>query len=69
MNQNEIKVMLDKALAELRSAENYFNLADEPELIEYAIFDLEASRRKYAYTLKKAKQMTGDREKIQISMD
>lgn len=36
--------------------ENYFNHATDPDLVDFAIYDIEASRRKYAYLLKLAKE-------------
>jgi hypothetical protein len=45
-----------KAYFDLKAAENYFNNADDPDLIDFAIYDLEAAKKKYAYMLKKARQ-------------
>ena len=35
--------------------ENYFNFATDPDLVDFAIYEIEASKRKYAYLLKLAK--------------
>ena len=45
-----------RAYAELKAAENYFDNVDDPDLIDFAIYDLEAAKKKYAYMLKKARQ-------------
>lgn len=42
-----------KALDEWHAAENYFNSIDDPDLIEYALYELEAARRKYEYLMRK----------------
>jgi len=41
-----------RALHDLHTAENYFNSVAEPELVEYAAYELEAARRKYEYLLR-----------------
>jgi hypothetical protein len=45
-----------KAYSDLKAAENYFDNADDPDLIDFAIYDLEAAKKKYSYMLKKARQ-------------
>ncbi len=45
-----------KAYADLKAAENYFDNANDPDLIDFAIYDIEAAKKKYAYMLKKARQ-------------
>lgn len=54
----------EKRLKEIKAAhrewlakEEYFNYATDPDLVDFAIYDLEASRRKYIYLLKKEKNM------------
>lgn len=42
-----------KALDEWHAAENYFNSINDPDLIEYALYELEAARRKYEYLMRK----------------
>lgn len=42
-----------KALRELQSAERYFNAISDPELVEYALYEIEAARRKYEYMMRK----------------
>ena len=45
-----------KAFADLKAAENYFDNVHDPDLIDYAIYDIEAAKKKYAYMLKKARE-------------
>jgi hypothetical protein len=42
-----------KALDEWHAAENYFNSISDPDLIEYALYELEAAKRKYEYLMRK----------------
>jgi len=42
-----------EALRRWQDAEMILNEASDPELIEYAIFDAEAARRRYSYVLSK----------------
>lgn len=45
-----------RAYAELKAAENYFDNVEDPDLIDFAVYDLEAAKKKYAYMLKKARK-------------
>lgn len=53
----------EKMLRSIREAhrewlakEEYFNHATDPDLVDFAIYDIEASKRKYIYLLKKIKE-------------
>ena len=48
---------LKKAHREWKDKEEYFQSVKEPELIDHAIYELEASKIKYMYLLKKMKKM------------
>lgn len=48
----EIKV----AQSEIKCAENFFQYVSDPELVDVAIYDLEAKRSKYSYLIRKAKE-------------
>lgn len=48
---------VDKAKQEWKDAYNYFNEVTDPDLIEYATYLIETTRRKYIYLVKKAKEM------------
>ncbi|NLJ78800.1 MAG: DUF2508 family protein [Tissierellia bacterium] len=45
-----------KAHREWKDKENYFHSVIDEDLIDYAIYDLEASKIKYLYLLKKLRQ-------------
>lgn len=45
-----------EAHREWLAKEEYFNHATDPDLVDFAIYDIEASKRKYVYLLKKAKE-------------
>ncbi len=45
-----------EAHREWLAKEEYFNHATDPDLVDFAIYDIEASRRKYTYLLKKVKE-------------
>lgn len=47
---------LKEAEKEWKTKEEYFNHATDPDLVDFAIYDIEASRRKYSYLLKKLKK-------------
>lgn len=48
---------LKNAYKEWRMNEEYFQWVTDPDLVDYAIYELKASKKKYAYFLKKAKEM------------
>ena len=49
--------MIKKAHTEWKNSEKYFNDATDPDLIDYAIFKVEANRTKFRYLIKQAKEM------------
>lgn len=44
-----------QAMREWSTAQQFFESVSEPELVDYAVYSLEASRKKYMYLLKKAR--------------
>jgi hypothetical protein len=42
-----------RALEEWKAAESYFNSIEDQELVEYALYEVEAARRKYEYLMRK----------------
>ena len=52
---NEMLESIQRAQKEWEDKENYFNFATDSDLVDFAIYDIEASKRKYAYLLKLAK--------------
>jgi len=41
---------------EWQAAQNYFENASDPDAVEFAIYNLEAKRRQFAYLMKHAKE-------------
>lgn len=56
-----------KALRELQSAEKYFNAISDPELVEYALYEIEAARRKYEYMMRKLRSGEASYESPTVS--
>ena len=54
-NQNFINI-INKAHEEWRNAEQLFQNVSDPDLIDHAIYKVEAARSRYVYLLKKAKE-------------
>lgn len=49
-----------RAYADWQAAENYFDNVADPDLIDFAIYDMEAAKKKYVYMLKKARAGYGE---------
>ncbi len=47
---------ISKAHEEWRNAEKFFDNVSDPDLVDHAIFKVEAAKCKYIYLLKKAKE-------------
>lgn len=52
----ELLTMVDLAKQEWETAQNYFNHATEPALVDHAILSLQAAERKYMYWLDQIKK-------------
>ncbi len=52
----ELLENLKQAKEDWKEKERYFNSVTEPDLIDYAIYDMEASKKKYTYFLKIARE-------------
>lgn len=48
--------LVDKAHSEWRAAEQFFENVSDPDLIDHAIYKMEAAKSRYRYLLKKAKE-------------
>lgn len=48
---------IQQALLDWQNAVAYFESVDDPSLIDYAVFDMEAAKRKYIYLLNSAKEV------------
>ncbi len=57
MEANAFADDVKKAYAEWQAAENYFDNVADPDLVDFAIYDMEAARKKYVYMLKKAREL------------
>lgn len=55
--KEDLTVMIDLAKQEWMNAQNYFNQATEPELVDHAILSVQAAERKYMYWLKQIKKV------------
>lgn len=47
---------IDKAKQEMYDAQNYFDNAADPELIDHAIYKIEAAKSKFTFLIKQAKE-------------
>lgn len=59
----ELLNLVHVARKEWQTAQNYFDLVSDPELVDFAIYKLEAARRRYMYLLKQAR-VEGLEEKL-----
>jgi len=55
--EQELVKSVQQAMKEWYTAQQYFESVSDPELVDYAVYSLEASRKKYMYLLKKARDM------------
>lgn len=53
--QAELMELLIETRNEWLQAQNYFENVSEPDLVDYAIYRLEAAKKKYMYLLKRAR--------------
>lgn len=54
-NNKDLYISLENAKKEWEEAKNIFENASEPDLVDYAIYNIEAAERKYVYLLRKIK--------------
>lgn len=47
---------IDRAYLDVLTAESFFQVVSEPELVDVAIYNLEAKKSRYAYLLRLAKE-------------
>lgn len=47
---------INKAKTDVRTAENFFQFVSDPELVDVAIYELEAKKSRYRYLIKLAKE-------------
>ena len=56
MIEKEDAAYLEKALAAWKDAQNYFDNVSDPDLIEFAIYEMKAAQHRYEYMIKCAKR-------------
>lgn len=54
-DQKEFMITLTEARNEWLQAQGYFENVSEPDLVDYAIYRMEAARRRYMYLIKQAR--------------
>lgn len=54
--QDKFMMMLKEAHADWQNAQKFFDNTTEPDLIDYAIYEMEASKTRYRYLIKQAKK-------------
>lgn len=59
---------VQRAWDQWQAAQNLFDSVIDPDLVDYAIYDLEAARRRYVYMLRKSEQIARE-ERGETSMD
>ena len=55
--KQKITLATERALSEWRAAECLLEYAEDPELVECAIYSIEATRRKYLFLLRLAREL------------
>ncbi|HEY8343891.1 MAG TPA: DUF2508 family protein [Bacillota bacterium] len=53
---DEDYLLVEEARQEWKSAREYFNTVTEPDLIDHAIYALEAAEKRFVYLLKKIRE-------------
>jgi hypothetical protein len=51
-----LKSAIEKARRELIAAQSFFECVSEPDMVDHAIYSLQAAERKYAYLIKYARE-------------
>lgn len=55
----DLQSQVDAAHREWQAAQQYFQMVSEPELVDHAIYTLEAAQRKYRYLIRQLRQAQG----------
>ena len=56
-DKRNIIAAIEEAKKELQECRDYFELVDEPVLVDYAIYKEAAAKSKYAYLIEEAKKL------------
>lgn len=54
--EEELKMAIEKTRRELMSSRSFFDSVSEPDMIDHAIYALQATEKKYIYLLKDARE-------------
>ena len=54
--KSDLYINLEKAKKEWEEAKNIFENVSEPDLVDYAIYNVEAAEKKYVYLLRQIKK-------------
>lgn len=54
-DKNELYINLENARKEWEDAKNIFENVSEPDLVDYAIYNVKAAEKKYVYLLRQIK--------------
>jgi len=58
--------LIEEAKRDWQAAKNYFNAVTEPDLIDHAIYAMEAAEKRYVYLLRRAREENLFQEKFSI---
>lgn len=64
-DKDELLRNIALAHKEWKDKENYFQAVTDHDLVDYSIYEIEASRRKYLYLLKKMREIYETSEKYE----
>lgn len=57
--ERNLRQQMEAARREMEAAESYFQTVTDPELVDHAIFTMEAARRKYIYLYRRLRVARG----------
>ncbi|MFZ5816226.1 MAG: DUF2508 family protein [Bacillota bacterium] len=57
--ERRLRQEMEVARREVEAAESYFQTVTDPELVDHAIFSMEAARRKYLYLYRQLRRRRG----------
>ena len=55
-HREDYDMLCQQALSAWQDSQNYFKNVSDPDLVDYAIYDMEAARKRYVYMLKCARK-------------
>ncbi|WP_042278417.1 DUF2508 family protein [[Clostridium] dakarense] len=65
--KQKIMKEIKRAQVEVKTAEHFFQFVSDPELVDVAIYDLEAKKSRYRYLIRMAKEK-GIKKSLQESL-